>query len=111
MTTEDALNHLVKRLSMVVALGASLLLPMTDSALGQLDSKNPFKVGAVLSKSGPYSQFGGYGESALLVAVKQVNEAGGILGRKVELVIRDDASNPGRALLATKELVEEQKVD
>jgi branched-chain amino acid transport system substrate-binding protein len=108
---EGALNNLIKRLSTVASLGASLLLVVTTSALAELDSKTPFKVGAVISKSGPYSHFGGYGESALLVAVKQVNEAGGILGRKVELIIRDDASNPGRALLAAKELIEEQKVD
>lgn len=70
-----------------------------------------FVIGAVLPKTGAYSQYGEFTEPGLRVGVKQVNEMGGILGRKVEIIFRDDASNPGRALLAAKELLGEQHVD
>jgi branched-chain amino acid transport system substrate-binding protein len=91
---------------------AALALSVAVAAPSQaLDEKNTFKIGATLPKSGPYSQYGTFIEPALIVGVKQLNEAGGILGRKVELIVRDDASNPGRSLLAAKELIEEQKVD
>jgi branched-chain amino acid transport system substrate-binding protein len=71
----------------------------------------PFRIGAVLPRTGPYSQFGDLVEQGMRVGVKRVNAMGGILGRKVELVFRDDASNPGRTVLAAKELLGEQQVD
>jgi branched-chain amino acid transport system substrate-binding protein len=75
------------------------------------DDKPPFRIGVVLSKTGAYSQQGVFVEQGLRVGVKRANEAGGILGRKIELVIRDSASNPARGLLAAKELIGEQHVD
>lgn len=82
---------------------------VSSSALGA--DEKPFRIGAVLPKTGAYSQYGDFTEMGMRVGVKQINDRGGILGRKVELVIRDDASNPGRSLLAAKELLGEQKVD
>lgn len=70
-----------------------------------------FKIGVVLPKTGAYSQYGDFIEQGMQVGVEEVNAMGGILGRRVELVVRDDASNPGRALLATKSLLSEEKVD
>ena len=71
----------------------------------------PFQIGAVLPKTGLASQYGDFAAAGLNVGVDQVNAKGGILGRQVQLIVRDDATNPGRALLAAKELVSEQKVD
>lgn len=45
------------------------------------------------------------------LAVDEVNAAGGLLGKKVELVIRDDNGNPGDAVRAAEELVSREKVD
>ena len=75
------------------------------------EDRKSFVVGASLSMTGPFAQFGQLTDHALRAGIKQVNDKGGILGRKVEFMSRDDAGNPGRALLAAKELVEEQKVD
>ncbi|MBN9000774.1 MAG: ABC transporter substrate-binding protein, partial [Rhizobiales bacterium] len=71
----------------------------------------PFVIGAVLPKTGLASQYGDFVSAGLTVGISQVNAAGGILGRQVQLLVRDDATNPGRALLAAKELVSEQRVD
>lgn len=90
-------------------LGASLVLP--GLAAAQAAGGEPFRIGVVLPKTGPYSQYGDFTEQGILVGIEQINAAGGILGRKVELIFRDDASNPGRSLLAAKELLSEQKVD
>jgi branched-chain amino acid transport system substrate-binding protein len=43
--------------------------------------------------------------------VEQVNSAGGVNGKKLELVIRDDNSNPGDAVRAAQELIAREKVD
>jgi branched-chain amino acid transport system substrate-binding protein len=45
------------------------------------------------------------------LAVAQFNEAGGLNGRKAELVVRDDKLNPGEAATRTLELVEKEKVN
>src|ERR1700744_3884267 len=71
----------------------------------------PFVFGAVLPKTGAYSQYGDFTEQGLKAAIKEINDKGGILGRRVEFVVRDDASNPGRSLLAAKELLTERNVD
>jgi branched-chain amino acid transport system substrate-binding protein len=41
---------------------------------------------------------------------KMLNETGGINGRKVEVVVRDDAYTPARTVAAVKELIEKEKV-
>src|ERR1700733_7509600 len=45
------------------------------------------------------------------LAVEQVNQAGGVLGRPIEVISRDDAGNPADAVRAATELVERQNVD
>ena len=92
------------RITAVCSLMASLVGSATEAA-------EPFRFGVVIPKTGTFGQYGDFIEQGLTVGTKQVNAAGGINGRNVELVIRDDASNPGRALLAAKELVSSKKVD
>ena len=70
-----------------------------------------FTIGAVLPRTGAASQYGDFVQAGLLVGIKQVNGLGGILGRQAKLLVRDDATNPGRALLGGKELVSDQNVD
>src|SRR5258708_332243 len=96
----------------VVPALACLFIGMSCAATAlAMDTDKPFRIGAVLSKTGAYSQYGDFTEQGLRVGIKEVNDRGGILGRKIELFIRDDASNPGRSLLAAKELLTGQKVD
>ena len=45
------------------------------------------------------------------LAVEEINKAGGLNGRQVELVIRDDNANPGDAVRVAEELVSREKVD
>ncbi|HEV2609207.1 MAG TPA: ABC transporter substrate-binding protein [Noviherbaspirillum sp.] len=47
----------------------------------------------------------------LELAVEQINAAGGVNGKKLELIIRDDNGNPGDAVRAAEELVSREKVD
>jgi branched-chain amino acid transport system substrate-binding protein len=70
----------------------------------------PIKIGLDIELSGPASVQGeAYQRAAQLVA-EQVNAKGGVLGRKVELVIRDNKSDPAEALQVAKGLVERDKV-
>lgn len=45
------------------------------------------------------------------LAVDEINASGGLLGKKVQLVIRDDNANPGDAVRVAEELVSREKVD
>ena len=45
------------------------------------------------------------------LAVDEINAAGGVLGRKIELITRDDNANPGDAVRVAEELVSREKID
>lgn len=45
------------------------------------------------------------------LAIEQINAAGGLLGKRVELVVRDDNGNPGDAVRAAEELITRERVD
>ena len=46
----------------------------------------------------------------LSIAIDEINAKGGVLGKKVELVVRDDESNPAKGVVAARELVQREKV-
>ena len=45
------------------------------------------------------------------LAVEEINAAGGVLGKKLEVISRDDNGNPGDAVRVAEELVSREKVD
>ncbi|TAK36413.1 MAG: ABC transporter substrate-binding protein [Chloroflexota bacterium] len=73
-------------------------------------AKEPLKIGAILTTSGPIGPTGSKQLDGVQVAVDEINAAGGILGRQVQLVLRDDAGDPTKALTAAQELVEKNGV-
>jgi branched-chain amino acid transport system substrate-binding protein len=72
--------------------------------------KEPIKVGAVLSLTGSYAGLGASEKKALDLEVKKINEAGGINGRPIELVIADDGTDAAKAQAATTKLIDQDKV-
>ncbi len=65
------------------------------------------KLGFVGSLTGPLSNLGIAGRDGVMLAVEQINEAGGINGYPVELIIKDDKNDSGTALLVDRELITE----
>jgi branched-chain amino acid transport system substrate-binding protein len=70
----------------------------------------PARVGAVVSRTGPASSYGDQVVKGFDLAVEQINAAGGVRGRKLELVYRDDSTNPEIGLAALRQLVEHERV-
>jgi branched-chain amino acid transport system substrate-binding protein len=70
----------------------------------------PVRVGAVVSRSGAASSYGEQVARGFDLAVEQINAAGGVGGRKLELLYRDDSTNPDVGLEAVRELVEVEHV-
>src|SRR5690554_3397080 len=79
-------------------------------AAGSVYAQQPIRIGELNSYKtqpaflGPYRQ-------GMELAVEQVNAAGGVDGRPLQLIIRDDNSNPGDAVRTAEELVTREKVD
>ena len=72
--------------------------------------KMPYKIGAVVSATGPASPLGLPEKNTLQLEVEKINKAGGIDGHKVDLVIEDDQSDAKNAVTAASKLIDEQNV-
>jgi branched-chain amino acid transport system substrate-binding protein len=68
------------------------------------------KIGAVLSKTGNYASIGLQEEKALLMEVENMNANNGVQGKKIELIVEDDASEANNASVAISKLIDEDKV-
>jgi branched-chain amino acid transport system substrate-binding protein len=68
------------------------------------------KVGAVLAVTGPASFLGGPEARTLEMMVDDLNAKGGINGDKIQMIIKDSAGSPEKAVSFAKQLIEEEKV-
>jgi len=68
------------------------------------------KVGAILAVTGGASFLGGPEARSLEMMVEEINAKGGINGNKIELIIKDSAASPEKAISFAKQLIEEDKV-
>ncbi len=65
----------------------------------------PIKLGFVGGLTGRLSDLGTAGRNGALLAVEEANERGGINGRAIELITRDDKQDPAVAVQADRELI------
>ncbi|MBX3597703.1 MAG: ABC transporter substrate-binding protein [Rhizobiaceae bacterium] len=70
-------------------------------------SSAPIRIGILLPLSGAQSTYSADCQLSAQIAVDQINAAGGIMGRTLEIVYKDDKANPNAAIAAGKELVGE----
>ncbi|MCK5070296.1 MAG: ABC transporter substrate-binding protein, partial [Desulfocapsa sp.] len=68
------------------------------------------KVGAILAVTGGASFLGGPEARSLEMMVEEINANGGVNGNKIELIIKDSAASPEKAISFAKQLIEEDKV-
>lgn len=71
----------------------------------------PLVIGATLPLTGPFADTGVFIRDGYEAIVDAVNSEGGVLGRQIELVIEDDASDPGQAATLLEKLITLDKVD
>jgi len=74
------------------------------------DGSEPIKIGAIFAVTGPASFLGAPEEKTVRMMVDEINAAGGVLGRKVEVIIKDSGASPEKAVSFAKQLIEEDKV-
>ncbi len=96
-----------KRSNLVRSLfaGAAVLAVMSPAV-----AQDAVKLGLVAAMSGQSAKAGEAIVRGLSLAIDEVNAKGGLLGKKVELLVRDDESNPAKGVIAARELVQREKV-
>jgi branched-chain amino acid transport system substrate-binding protein len=73
-------------------------------------AQDTIKIGFFAPITGPAAADGASAKHAVELGLKEVNDAGGIKGKKVELVIYDDRLNPQEAVAIANKLIEKDKV-
>ena len=104
--------HLPTLPSLVLALATALSV-VAPSAMAQAPAApgaQPIRLGLILPLTGGSADMGNSARVGAQVAVEEINAVGGYLGRKLELVIRDDQANNDMGLAHAEELVLKEKV-
>ena len=97
---------------MVKAFQTSALAALfAAAAITGVRAADPIKIGVVTPLSGTYAGIGQQVRWGLDLAVKEVNAAGGIMGRPIELLYEDEEANPAVAVQKAEKLFEVAKVD
>ncbi len=73
-------------------------------------SKGEIVVGSIQDLSGPLAAFGKQIRLGMMLRVDEINEQGGIHGRKLRLLVEDSGYDPKRAVLAAQKLVNQDKI-
>jgi branched-chain amino acid transport system substrate-binding protein len=97
----DTRTHLLRGLvaAATLALGASAA-----------QAQNEIKLGAIVPSSGPFAEWGRSNTVTLNMLEKQINDAGGINGAKLKIVIYDDSAKPAQAANALRKLAGDDQV-
>jgi branched-chain amino acid transport system substrate-binding protein len=74
-------------------------------------SSKPIRIGASLPLTGDFSEPGKAARQGYQVWQKMINDQGGLLGRKVQIIVRDDASDQNTVVADYNALISRQKVD
>ena len=99
---------------LTIAAGLTLLLAVAVSPDAKADEtgvgENRILLGQAAALAGPSSALGQGMRQGILAAFAEINARGGVHGRKLELISRDDGYDPDRSMAQTTELIEQDKV-
>ena len=95
----------MKHTTIIAALAAAFAASAAHAQSG------PIKIGVVTPLTGTYAGIGQQVKWGIDMAVKEINDKGGILGRKVEAIYEDEEANPNVAVQKAEKLFQVSKVD
>ncbi|MCC6474344.1 MAG: ABC transporter substrate-binding protein [Burkholderiales bacterium] len=98
--------HGLHRLALRLGAAATLAICAGLSA-----AQEPIRIGAFLSITGPASFLGDPENKTLELYIEKLNAAGGVLGRKLQLIAYDDAGDAEKARTFARRLIEQDRVD
>jgi branched-chain amino acid transport system substrate-binding protein len=94
----------------LIALAVLATSATLASAQQQGISKNEILLGSIQDLSGPLAGYGKQARNGMQMAIEEVNEQGGINGRKIKLLVEDAGYDPKKAVLAAQKLVNQDKI-
>jgi branched-chain amino acid transport system substrate-binding protein len=99
------MKPLISALAAAMGLAAGAALAQSQGV-----SKDEILVGSIQDLSGPLAPFGKAVRQGLLLRAEEINEQGGIHGRKIKLIVEDSGYDPKKAVLAAQKLVNQDKI-
>jgi branched-chain amino acid transport system substrate-binding protein len=87
----------------LAAVGAALLG-------GAAAAQDTIKIGVTQPLTGPFAASGNYVAQGAKIAEEEINKAGGVLGKKIQLIVEDNKSNPTEAVATAEKLIVRDKV-
>lgn len=103
-------NSLRREFIIALAVAAPVLsaLGAADEAIAQ---DGTIRLGIVAPMSGPNARYGAFSLRGAQLAAKEINEAGGIDGKKIQIFSADSQGTPVEGVSATRRLISQDKVD
>src|SRR5438309_4659432 len=89
---------------------AAMALSLAMTTFGAAHAQSTIKIGEVNSYKVQPAFLEPY-KKGMELAIEQINAAGGVNGKQLQLIVRDDNGNPGDAVRAAEELVSREQVD
>ena len=91
--------------------GAALAIALSVTGATNALAADDIKIGAFLSVTGQMSPMGDPQKRTFDMMVEKINAEGGVLGRKIQMIMYDDGSEPEKATTFVKRLIDNDKVD
>lgn len=108
--TSRAIAALVIAVMLLAAAGCGGGGGTSTKSSGSVPTGEPYKIGVIVSLTGTYAALGSSERNALELEKRRINDAGGINGRPIDLVIEDDGTDEAKAVAAASKLIEQDKV-
>ena len=95
-----------------IAIGAAFItaLGSAGTAFAQGVTKDEVLVGTIQDLSGPIAAFGKSARNGMQLRADEINEQGGINGRKIKLIVEDSGYDPKKAVLAAQKLAQKDRI-
>ena len=77
---------------------------------GCAKKSDTIKIGEYASLTGKEASFGNSSNQGITMAIEEINAAGGVLGKKIELIVADNQTKPGESATAAKKLISRDRV-
>jgi len=104
------MSNLDRRTFLQAGLGVGGLMLSSGLSRSWAQQRDPINIGLIIPLTGATSQFGATMGQAAKIAETEINAAGGVRGRPIQIVIEDDQSNPEAAVRAAHKLIDVDKV-
>ena len=101
---------LVAALAAALAVGITACGTSSTSSSGGGSAAQPIKIGAIVSLTGSYASLGEPQKAVLEMEQKRINDAGGVNGRPIQIIIADDGTDETKAVAAVTKLIDQDKV-